>query len=77
MNEFLGKQRQLGIGTTTPAYDLDLRGNPKQEFSWIIYGVRNDAFAVKNPIVVEQIKGDGNKYTEGEYIHPEVFEDTK
>lgn len=48
-------------------------GNPEQEFSWIIYGVRNDAFARKNPITVQQVKGEGNNFTKGEYIYPEAF----
>ena len=56
------------IVKTTP------EGNPEQEFSWTIYGVRNDAFAKKNPIIVEQNKGENNEFTEGVYIHPEAFD---
>jgi hypothetical protein len=48
-------------------------GNADQEFSWVVYAVRNDAFARKNPIVVEEDKGGTSKFTKGEYLHPEAF----
>ena len=48
-------------------------GNPGQEFSWVVYGVRNDAFIQKNPIIVEEEKGAGNRFNKGEYLNPEVF----
>ncbi|RLB79646.1 MAG: hypothetical protein DRH17_13480 [Deltaproteobacteria bacterium] len=48
-------------------------GNPKQEFSWVVYTVRNDPFARSHPLVVEQIKGEGNLYKKGEYIHPGLY----
>jgi len=49
-------------------------GDPEQEFSWVVYGVRNDAFARANPIVVEQAKGEGTEFADGTYMHPEAFE---
>ncbi|MBD3287773.1 hypothetical protein GF337_03125 [candidate division KSB1 bacterium] len=44
-------------------------GNPEQEFSWIIYGVRNDEYARNNPIIVEEEKGVNNRYKRGEYLN--------
>ena len=49
-------------------------GKQNQEFSWVIYAVRNDPFAQQNPVIVEQEKGLGNSYTKGEYIHSEAYE---
>lgn len=49
-------------------------GNPGQEFSWVALAVRNDPYAQNNPIIVEEIKGDGNNFTPGECIHPEACE---
>ena len=48
-------------------------GDLNQEFSWVIYGVRNDKYARENPIVVEQEKGVNNGFTKGEYLNPKVF----
>ena len=44
------------------------QGDPQQEFSWVVYGVRNDAYIQKNPIIVEEEKGVGNEFSKGEYI---------
>jgi len=41
------------------------------EFSWVVYGVRKDKFALAHPIIVEE-----KKEEEG-YIHPELFGDGK
>jgi hypothetical protein len=43
--------------------------------SWQVTGVRNDAYAIKNPIIVEEEKGTGTakNLKKGEYIHPDVF----
>ena len=48
-------------------------GQGGMEVSWQVTGTRKDAFAEKNRIVVEEVKGSGNKYTPGTYIHPEAF----
>ena len=48
-------------------------GNKSQEFSWIIYAVRNDKCAQEYPIIVEQEKGLNNSFKKGEYLHPEVY----
>ncbi|MBN2519354.1 MAG: hypothetical protein JXB17_02520 [Bacteroidales bacterium] len=45
------------------------QGNPNQEFSWVIYAVRNDKFARENPIIVEQEKGEGNRFKKGELLY--------
>lgn len=41
--------------------------------SWQVTGIRKDAFAQKNPIVVEEIKGANNDFKKGEYLYPQVF----
>ncbi len=43
---------------------------PSVKVSWQVTGVRDDAYARMNPIVVEQIKPDGER---GLYLHPEAF----
>lgn len=66
---FIGKfeENKFIVKTTS-------QGNPEQEFSWAVYTVRKDAYARKHPIIVEEVKGEGNSYKKGEYIHPEAFE---
>lgn len=54
------------IVMTTP------EGNPNQEFSWVVLGVRKDPYAQNNPIVVEEEKGANNDFPKGECIHPEA-----
>lgn len=49
-------------------------GNQDQEFSWVIYANRNDEYAKKHPIIVEEEKGVNNTFTKGEYIHPDVYD---
>jgi len=44
-------------------------GKPDQEVCWQVTGVRQDAFAQRHPIIVEEEKG-ANK---GAYLHPEAF----
>jgi len=44
------------------------------KISWQVTGIRNDAYARKNPIIVEEEKGINNRFKKGEYIHPECFE---
>lgn len=48
-------------------------GKPNQKVSWMVTGIRKDAYALKNRIVVEEEKGLNNNYKKEEYIHPEVF----
>lgn len=45
-------------------------GQPNQEISWTVSGVRNDAYAKANPNRVEQEKSVEEK---GRYLHPELF----
>jgi hypothetical protein len=44
-------------------------GNPDQEFSWVVYAVRNDAYAKDHPIVVEEEKGVNNGFKKGELLY--------
>ncbi|MFD4669927.1 hypothetical protein ACFWNN_09340 [Lentzea sp. NPDC058450] len=44
-------------------------GRPGQEVSWTLTGVRRDAYAVANPLVVEEEKPE---HEQGTYLHPEV-----
>lgn len=64
------KNNQFTVKTTS-------QGNFEQEFSWIIYGVRNDAYARTHPIVVEEEKGSDNSFTKGKYIHPDAYTERK
>ncbi|MCP4724000.1 MAG: hypothetical protein GY863_03135 [bacterium] len=48
-NKFTVKTTDIGDGT--------------QEFSWVIYAVRNDDYAKENPIIVEEEKGKLEKGT--------------
>jgi len=50
-------------------------GNPEQEFDWVVYAVRNDAYVRKHPMIVEEEKSKANGNEKGKYIHPEVFEE--
>ena len=46
-------------------------GTPGLEVSWMVIGVRNDAWARKNRIVPEQEKTGADR---GKYLHPESFD---
>ena len=48
-------------------------GKKGTKASWQVTGIRQDAFAKKNPIIVEQEKGIGNDCKKGEYIYPDAF----
>lgn len=50
-------------------------GKPGLEVSWMVTGIRQDAFARKHPIVVEEEKGTGTSknIVKGKYIHPDSF----
>ena len=48
-------------------------GYKNLKVSWQITGIRKDAYARENPVIVEQEKGVGNNYRKGKYLHPEVF----
>lgn len=43
---------RVGVGTTNPAYPLDVSGNPTQRFYWEVKAVRADVA----PLVVEKEK---------------------
>lgn len=41
--------------------------------SWAVTGIRKDPWAVQNPMVSEETKGQGNPYTPGVLIHPSAY----
>lgn len=45
-------------------------GSPGLEVSWQVTGVRKDAYAQANPLVVEEAK---KGFARGKYLHPELF----
>jgi hypothetical protein len=45
------------------------QGNQEQEFSWVVYAVRNDKWAQDHPMVVEEEKGVKNRFEKGELIY--------
>jgi len=45
-------------------------GNPRMKVSWQVTGVRNDPFAIVNPIIVEEEKSSEDR---GNYLHPEAY----
>ena len=45
------------------------------EFSYVVYAVRNDKFALKNPVIVEEEKGNNTQWDKGEYVHPELYKE--
>ncbi len=46
-------------------------GTPGTKVSWQVTGIRHDPYILKNPIVVEVEKGEGQPVDKGEYIFPE------
>jgi hypothetical protein len=44
-------------------------GKPEMEVCWQVTGIRQDAYALKNPIIVEEVKEQ-----KGIYLHPEAFD---
>ncbi|MFA4844356.1 MAG: hypothetical protein WC632_05350 [Candidatus Margulisiibacteriota bacterium] len=48
-------------------------GKAGQEISWQVTGSRQDAFVKKHPLVIEEEKGQGNKFTKGKYLNPDAF----
>jgi len=45
------------------------QGDLTQEFSWVIYAVRNDKWAQDHPLVVEDEKGKNNRFEKGKLIY--------
>jgi hypothetical protein len=48
-------------------------GRPSQRVSWLVTGIRQDAFAKAHRIVAEAEKGKGNRHKKGKYLHPKAF----
>jgi len=64
------KNNRLTVKTTKD-------GSPDQEFSWIVYAVRNDSYAKNHPIVVEEEKGNNNNFKKGKYLNPVDYSNKK
>lgn len=45
------------------------QGNKNQEFSWVVYAVRNDKWAQDHPLIVEEEKGENSRFEKGELIY--------
>ena len=45
------------------------QGNPEQEFSWVIYAVRNDKWAQDHPLIVEEEKGINSRFEKGKLLY--------
>lgn len=48
-------------------------GYQNLKVSWMVTGIRKDAYALKNRIVVEEEKGVNNTYKKGEYVYPPAY----
>ena len=48
-------------------------GSHDQEFSWIVYAVRNDAWAQQHRFPVEEDKTADGEFKTGEYLNPRAF----
>ncbi|MFH1889776.1 MAG: hypothetical protein ABIJ58_02785 [Nanoarchaeota archaeon] len=44
---------------------------PNIKVSWQVTGVRQDAFALEHPMIVEQEKGINNDYVKGRSVYPD------
>ena len=64
---------RLGIKEEVSGNQFKVFGDEDCEFSWVVYSVRDDAFARNHPVVVEQDKDDAG-FTKGECLHPEACE---
>ncbi len=64
---------RLGVKKEISDNKFVVFGDKDCEFSWVVYSVRDDAFAKNNPIIVEQDKKEGDSYdAKGKCIHPEA-----
>jgi hypothetical protein len=48
-------------------------GVADHEFSWVIYGTRNDPWAQQHQYPVEEAKTQDREFKPGEYLNPEAF----
>lgn len=65
----VGKQANLWISKEENNFEIEVSGDVDCEFSWVVYGVRQDPWAEENRIQVEV-----EKKIEG-YKHPELYDD--
>jgi trimeric autotransporter adhesin len=67
----IGKFAQAIVASEIENHQFRIRTNaPAVKVSWQVTGVRQDAYAKANPLVVEETKEGG---TAGYYIHPELY----
>jgi hypothetical protein len=67
----IGQFAQAIVAREISGHQFAIRTNlPDVKVSWQVTGVRQDAFAKANPLVVEQVK---NARERGYYIHPELY----
>lgn len=45
------------------------QGNQAQDFTWVVYAVRDDPYMRTHPLVVEELKGPANGFTPGRSVH--------
>ena len=69
----IGVLANLAVGEEVKDNRFTVIGDIDCEFSWVVYAVRHDPFAIKYPIVTEQKKGEGNDEIPGTYIHDDVY----
>lgn len=61
----------VGVGTTTPAVNLDVVGTPGLEVSRQVTGIRHDPYADRNRVVVEEDKLPAER---GKYLRLEDYD---
>ncbi len=48
-------------------------GNAGGQVSWMVTGIRHDPYILANPIIPEVQKGLSAPYSQGMYVHPELY----
>jgi hypothetical protein len=67
----IGQFAQAIIAREIGGHQFAIRTSlPNVKVSWQVTGIRQDAFAKANPLVVEQVK---NARERGYYLHPELY----
>ncbi len=65
---------RLGIKKEVNNNEFIVFGDEDCKFSWVVYSVRDDAYAKVHPIVVEEEKKESNGCKPGECLHKEACE---
>jgi hypothetical protein len=67
----IGQFAQAIVSSEVQTHEFAIRSSvPNVKVSWLITGLRHDAFAKANPLIVEQEKEPRLK---GFYLHPELY----